>query len=731
MASGSGSPGNSPVTEECPRALIDFDVQVAAVALAQLSLAPRNEYVGCGTILCALHRLGTVERWRFPYARSNPMTNPFPEDVSTLGPNALTSEIRRLVSQLPSRSRSETLLDAFFAERNWQFGLPEHWFRCACLRTWRHLNVRCAGASCAAVGGCPGCREEVNPHWLSLLFSVLALAPGAGARSSAYFTHAQVARRLVEDILLAAPAYSSSESSVNGAVLSCIGASLLAAYLADHGRVSEAWKLTGTAMRNAQAMGLHRDPGWRKWEAMGKEESELRILAWWCIWAADRIYSFILGRPHMASKGSYDVMLLPPSVHSDGSPNPHAPYQQAFIRLCEVIGEGAERCLGINTPPYAAVLEMDQKFQDWLSKLPTELQWRNTSQRSILTFGNGVDSPEGQLSERNAIYQRHTLAAYYLGALMAIHRPYLMHPPPILPPPRAMGTPRHSLNPSRQRCIDLACELERTLCSVRTSPCALADWAASAPAHIFQYAYFVFDGAVALAGALSQTPPHARAEECLALMDDAVRFLEACVDAAAGSEDGAGENAQRAVRVLEALRRAGGWGRNEDQGADEVQTGSATQQSQTVLEGASSSSLPRTDGYGSIASSSRLTTEADSFNLPSAFTSLASSAPQGTFIPYLSSPLSSSSSDMPSANSVFSAGHSMSFPPVSSISSLTSEPYNQVPMAVGMQAGMSRTNMQSMMMPFEMLQSEFELDWARLAGMTNWPMGGGDFNPPA
>lgn len=40
-----------------PRALLDFKVQVAAVALAQLSLAPSAEYVGAGTVLCALHKV--------------------------------------------------------------------------------------------------------------------------------------------------------------------------------------------------------------------------------------------------------------------------------------------------------------------------------------------------------------------------------------------------------------------------------------------------------------------------------------------------------------------------------------------------------------------------------------------------------------------------------------------------------------------------------------------------
>ena len=75
---------------------------------------------------------------------------------------------------------------------------------------------------------------------------------------------------------------------------------------------------------------------------------------------------------------------------------------------------------------------------------------------------------------------------------------------------------------------------------------------------------------------------------------------------------------------------------------------------------------------------------------------------------------------------------SMSFPSTSSLASLTAEPFNQVPVAMGMQTSMSRAGAQPMMMPFEMLQGgEFEMDWTRFAGMSNWQMGGGDFNPPA
>lgn len=44
----------------------------------------------------------------------------------------------------------------------------------------------------------------------------------------------------------------------------------------------------------------------------------------------------------MATKGTFDVTLLPMDKHGDGSPNPYAVFGQAFIRLCDLIGAGTD-----------------------------------------------------------------------------------------------------------------------------------------------------------------------------------------------------------------------------------------------------------------------------------------------------------------------------------------------------------------------------------------------------
>lgn len=561
-----------------PHALYDFKVQAAAVALAQLSLAPRDEYVGGGTILCALHKMGDPETWRFPFSRS---ASVYAASSGSSQPDMhpMAVPMRALVANMPPRAIIYSLLDTFFAARNWEFGLPEGWVRRSCNIMFSYLDRRCPGTTCRFPGICTACNEIINPHWIALLFAILALAPAPAAGvtgtdtidHAAYFTQALTAKRLGEDILLAVPIYCMSEKYVQGATHSCIAAALLSAYLADRGRMSEAWKVVGYGMRVAQAMGLHRDPCWRKWDHMSKEEAEMRTLGWWLLWMRDRIYSFILGRPTMAPKDSFDVTVLPGLTHGDGSPNPHAPFLKAFIRLCEVIGDGADRCLGIRPPSLVDVLDVDRTFQVWLTDLPSQLQWRSDTYLSSTASPPPSRSslhPPFSATELALQHQREMLAAYYLGGLMNMHRIYLMQPPPS--PAATAGKAQRSPNPCREACITLALELVRVLVA---SPLTAAYLAALIPSnttgpsemipqplHLFHRAYFLFDGAVSLVGARAQTPPHPLEESCLAQLRRALRILRACAASAdkQNTFDGLGETARRAVSVLEALWRAVG-----------------------------------------------------------------------------------------------------------------------------------------------------------------------------
>ena len=52
-----------------------------------------------------------------------------------------------------------------------------------------------------------------------------------------------------------------------------------------------------------------------------------------------RLYSLILGRPTMACADTFDVKLVPGTLHGDGTPNPYVHFQQSFISLTQLTEE--------------------------------------------------------------------------------------------------------------------------------------------------------------------------------------------------------------------------------------------------------------------------------------------------------------------------------------------------------------------------------------------------------
>ncbi|EKM52703.1 uncharacterized protein PHACADRAFT_261296 [Phanerochaete carnosa HHB-10118-sp] len=772
--------------EDAPPALIDYDVQRAAVALAQLSLAPRTEYVGNGTVLCAIHKLGNPESWRFPHPATM-LTSPVspaalaeasshgrrtweilseglggtegsstssssPDMSSSSSP--YTSPIRRLVAKLPPRHVFDETLDGFFPERSWQFGIPERWFRAGCQAMWGRLAMRCV-PGCRRQGECPACREEINPHWLCFVFAVLALAPsprGAPRDNGRYFMYSLMARRHVEDVLLVTPAYSTSEGSVHGGVLTCISSSLHAMYLVDRGRISEAWKLVGNGMRHAQALGMHRDPGWRKWEAMHADDRELRIGGWWLLIISDRMWSFVLGRPSMTPPGSYDVKAVPSDLHADGTPNSCAAYHRVFIPLTDLIFEATDKCLGIRAPPYATVLDLDRRFCEWERRLPEQLRWPKSSAPGTPDLAKNASSDLSTPAGRARRYQTTTLAGWYLCGLMGIHRPYLMRAPPILPPPgSAPGAARTRLllNPSRERCIELALELTRTMCDFHD---ALAPWRAPGRLNAETFSYFLFDGAVALAGALSQAPPHPRAGECRTLIDRAMTVLARHAEQAQGALDGEGEMARRAMVVLRALRKAGGWDRrDEDKGElvllqdllvqaqrDQPQPHVPLQQQQqqqqpppTDNSSSSSSSAAVADFYAALGAQMGSPPSPPSQQQQyAAGNGMFGGAPQAasavSFIPYLNSTYPPVSNP-----SMFTTAPPAAPGPLRPFPSASAGLASDFEMSFGPSADVDMMQpLQSTLMPFNVLQGvqpdsqqhmeNLDLDWARLAGMESW-----------
>lgn len=247
-------------------------------------------------------KLGRYDDIQLSYSTSTNPTNylrtPAPQSFS----NSFASSVRNLILAIPSKAQTISLLNAFFLEVNWRFGcvlittiflgrgliflcisVPKEWFYKACDETWW------------ALGKVESTGLEINVHWLCLFFSVLALAPKEESgscpsyiESDNYFMRSLAARRLAKDAYFSAPSFSPLTSAADGTVLGCLATPLLCSYLAEIGRVSEAWKLLGGTIRAAQAVGMHRDPGWQKWKIMSKDERDLRTTGWWGLIIWDR-----------------------------------------------------------------------------------------------------------------------------------------------------------------------------------------------------------------------------------------------------------------------------------------------------------------------------------------------------------------------------------------------------------------------------------------------------------
>lgn len=404
------------------------------------------------------------------------------------------------------------------------------------------------------------------------------------------------------------------------------------------------------------------------------------------------------------------------------------------------------QCLGVHAPPYATVLDIDRRFEAWELQLPEQLRWRKPlSAHGSPDAAGGTPLDTSSAAYRIGLYQRKTLAGWYLCSLMNIHRPYLMRAPPILPPPGSAPGPRTKLmlNPSRERCIEIALELTREMCDFHDE---LAPTREPGVLNAETFSYFLFDGAVALAGALSQVPPHPQAQECLRLIDRAMRVLGEHAEQAQGALDGEGEMAKRAMIVLKALRKAGGWDRKDDEKGELVllQDVLMQVQQQQPQPQAQAPPPPSADTNADFYSTLGGQTPAAQYNngysmFVSPQTANPTNAPAASFIPYLNSSYPSVSNPSPFVNTP-----AATLGPVRPFPSMPASFMPDIDMSFGglrpsADAGTMRP-VQSMVMPFDVLQGvqpdsqqqmeDLDLDWARLAGMESWYSGNPSVDQP-
>ncbi|TFK62319.1 hypothetical protein BDN72DRAFT_848822 [Pluteus cervinus] len=523
--------------------------------LAQLSISHHGEYIGRGSLICALHSISAGKTPRFLYAKSTDSTSISRESKAPFSAYPMSSGMEDLIRNIPPMVVSNALIQSFFTQVNWRFGVPDQWFLSACTQMWKVLQY-------------PEARGyQINANWLSLFFAVLASTPP----ETLHFYHQQInqfhsgdtnrtlesimddffacsvaARRLAEEEHLKQPSLSLMNSAADGTVLGCLAVPLLCCYLAERGRVSEAWKLAGNAIRNAEAVGMHRDPAWRQWQIMSEDERLLRRRAWWGLVIWDMLYSFLLGRPKMIRKEIFDVA-LPSLDDPDVNQDPFNLYQAVLIQLSGIVGEALEKCFSVEYPNCSVFFEVDQKFHQWGRHLPPQFQCEyddNSSQQHSNNYEAGYLSTLAR--------HRYTLHTWYLLIRMKLHIASIT----------GQGrTPqrRSHIEESRRLCTVFAMDLIRLQCETWENALQRkTDSGYDLPGShwFFEGCFALFEAAVALVTTLTRYPWPEKAGEAEQLIDRAVVVLTQVVRAEEGKK---GEIARMAVEVLTSLANEHWW----------------------------------------------------------------------------------------------------------------------------------------------------------------------------
>ncbi|KAF9462402.1 hypothetical protein BDZ94DRAFT_726218 [Collybia nuda] len=528
-----------------PLCLLEQGTYSTTSSLAQLCLGHHGEYIGRGSLICALHCISTGKKARFLYAKSTDVISPYRDTVQGFTPDLIAGRIEDLIRNIPPMSVTAALAQAFFNDNNWRFGIPEKWFHEACAQMWTAL-------------GYPGPHgQQINPNWLSLLFAVLASAPAMGAfpdttardrnieSSDAFFICAMTARRIAEDDHLNKPSLSLMVSAADGTVLSCLAVPLLCSYLSERGRISEAWKLVGSGLRNAEAVGMHRDPEWKKWQVMSTDEILLRRRAWWGLVIWDKMYSYLLGRPHMVRREIFDVA-LPSPVNTDGTRNRFNLGQIIFIQLANLVGETLEKCFSVEYPNCPAFLEMDEKLQQWEGHLPPE--YRQFQEETVT---KDIDPVDWMMIS----HQRYTLNTWYLIIRTKLH---LASFTGFQRPQQASACVRES----RKTCILLSMRLIRLQCEMHESATIYkADHGGQESIFpgsnwYFEGCFSLFEATIALLTTLTRYPWKEKIIEAEELIDRAMVVFARVVRDEQGKR---GEIARMAAEVLQTLRREHWW----------------------------------------------------------------------------------------------------------------------------------------------------------------------------
>ncbi|KAH8119222.1 hypothetical protein DFH11DRAFT_1563632, partial [Phellopilus nigrolimitatus] len=316
--------------------------------------------------------------------------------------------------------------------------------------------------------------------------------------------------------------------------------------MCDRGQLTEAWKLIGSALRNAQNAGLHLNPASIKWKNNSKEEIFLRSLAWHLCALRDKFLSFLLGRPVMIRARDCDVpMFSMPSMTlaSDGSSKTARFYQAFITTLIDIISEEKNKYLSVHPDLLDGNINFDAKMKKWEASLPKFL--------AFLQPDTSLDHVYPDLP-----LHRNELANFYFTFCMLFHRSLPcaqeirstgVNDGVDVNSARANPASASTLKATGSACWDFE-KLTSLAISILHNRQKVIERLREQRQIGFSTTLFIFEAGITLSIALLRDPHNPRAKEWAAERDLAINMLESLKD-----RDN-GVIVQQAILVLRVLQ---------------------------------------------------------------------------------------------------------------------------------------------------------------------------------
>ncbi|KAM7217174.1 hypothetical protein V8F06_007465 [Rhypophila decipiens] len=378
----------------------------------------------------------------------SPLSHLNPDNMGRGDHSNTRERYKTLIRQLPARIYIDKLVDIYFVEFNWQYQSLDRDAFDKQLQEWYRLPF-----SLLTTGG----PQALDPHlraFPALLFQVLALALLLlHSEADQVFESLKYAGNMTFDDL----AMDYSESGMS--ILSLLGKRqmtittvqtgfLRASFLKYVALVTESWHAIGSAIRDGQEIGLHRDsldpkPANNTPEAILENQWQIQrrrklwiTLVWWDLHAA-----VVLGRPTTidlsqeqqptppidAKMNILATSSSPSSSSSSSLPSPLVPRTESdpptpLTRLIFAIALGTqlrtiytlEKTLGPNPHSFAALDALHAEFLSLETQTPPWLRLENP------------DTKFDALPECYWIpYARAQMPQMLAFNIMALHRPYI------------------------------------------------------------------------------------------------------------------------------------------------------------------------------------------------------------------------------------------------------------------------------------------------------------------